>query len=137
MTSFNGFLFAAFFGGLFMLVRRVRQLGRPPKGLPPGPPTVPVLGNLHKLSLETGHKQMKAWADEYGPMYTIMMGPKHPVIVVSDERQVRDLLVKRGSNFSSRPDHYMSHNVLSGGLRVIFMVYFLLIYPTETKTPKS
>lgn len=122
MTSFNFFFFAALSGVLFILFRWIRQLGRLPKGLPPGPPTIPILGNLHQLSLETGHKQMKAWADQYGSMYTLMMGPKQPVIVVSTERQVKALLVKRGSNFSSRPDHYMAHEVLSGGLRVIFMV---------------
>lgn len=122
MPIFNLFLFVAVLGGLSLLIRRVRQLGRPPKGLPPGPSGLPIIGNLHQLSLEAGHKQMKKWAEEYGSMYTIMMGPSQPVIVVSDERQVKALLVKRGSNFSSRPDHYMAHNVLSGGLRVIFMV---------------
>lgn len=122
MMSFNAFFFAALSGVLFVLLRWIRQLGRLPKGLPPGPPTIPILGNLHQLSLETGHKQMKAWASQYGSMYTLMMGPRHPVIVVSSEKHVKALLVKRGSNFSSRPDHYMAHEVLSGGLRVIFMV---------------
>lgn len=122
MMSMDLFFLAAFSGVLFLSLRWIRQLGRLPKGLPPGPPTIPILGNLHQLSLETGHKQMKAWADQYGSMYTLMMGPKQPVIVVSSERQVKALLVKRGSNFSSRPDHYMAHEVLSGGLRVIFMV---------------
>ncbi|KAG8164286.1 hypothetical protein KVR01_006204 [Diaporthe batatas] len=123
MPGLNLLIPLALCAGLYLLVHRIRQLGRPPKGLPPGPPTLPVLGNIHQLSLETGHKQMTEWAKEYGSMYTLMMGPNQPVIVVSDEQKIRDLLVKRGSNFSSRPDHYMAHNVLSGSLRVIFMKY--------------
>jgi len=33
------------------LLARLLLVGRRPAGLPPGPPTVPVLGNIHQVDL--------------------------------------------------------------------------------------
>lgn len=39
-------------GALFMYgLVSVLRIGRRPKDLPPGPPTIPVLGNLHLVSI--------------------------------------------------------------------------------------
>ena len=49
MERFNTIaaLLAAFLAyGLFRLL----SIGRRPKDFPPGPPTVPVLGNIHQVS---------------------------------------------------------------------------------------
>lgn len=45
---------------------RLRNVGRRPKGLPPGPPTLPLLGNLHLIPAKDPHLQYKKWAEEYG-----------------------------------------------------------------------
>jgi hypothetical protein len=37
---------------LLYLLRRCLQIGRRPADLPPGPPTIPLLGNLHLVSIE-------------------------------------------------------------------------------------
>jgi len=42
-----GFALAA---ALALLLARCSQIGRRPKDFPPGPPTIPVLGNLHLVS---------------------------------------------------------------------------------------
>ena len=33
-----------------LLLRKLSKLGSRPKDLPPGPPTVPILGNIHQVS---------------------------------------------------------------------------------------
>ncbi len=40
---------AAVLGFLYTLVK-VSKVGSRAKGLPPGPPTIPILGNLHLVS---------------------------------------------------------------------------------------
>ncbi len=108
-------------GALMALARRFRGLGQRQKDYPPGPPTLPIIGNILQMPKEKGHLQFEKWGEEYGPMYSLILGGQ-TVIVISSEHAMRDLLEKRGAVYSSRPDSYLSHDVLSGGLRVVFMV---------------
>src|ERR1700722_4993481 len=68
----------------------------------PGPFQVPLIGRIHDLPREYMWVKLKEWADEYGPIYfTSMLGTK--LLVLSDEKVVEDLLVKRGKIYSDRP----------------------------------
>lgn len=49
-----------------LAVFRLRNIGRRPKGLPPGPPTLPLIGNLHLIPAKDPHHQFKKWSEEYG-----------------------------------------------------------------------
>lgn len=49
-----------------LLVVRLLQVGRRPKAFPPGPPTLPIVGNLHQIPEENVHDKFKLWAEEYG-----------------------------------------------------------------------
>lgn len=42
------------------------KVGRRPKDYPPGPPTLPLIGNLHLMPNKNGHLQFQKWAQEYG-----------------------------------------------------------------------
>lgn len=65
--------------------------------------------------------QFKKWADEYGPVYSLMLGSK-TMIVLSSDTAVKDLLDKRSAIYSDRMDLYMGQTLLSGGLRILMMV---------------
>lgn len=43
-------------------------------------------------------------------------------VVLSADYAVRDLIDKRGPIYSSRPDLYIAQHIVSGGLRILFMV---------------
>ncbi|KAI0197905.1 cytochrome P450 [Astrocystis sublimbata] len=94
--------------------------GRRPKDYPPGPPTVPLLGNLHLIATEKRHIQFEKWAREYGPIYSLILGTK-VMIVLNSDAAIKELIDRRGAIYASRPESYMAQDVLSGGLRVLFM----------------
>lgn len=49
-----------------------------------------------------------------------MLGTKVMVVLNSD-LAIKDLIDKRGAIYSSRPEAYIAQDILSGGLRVLFM----------------
>jgi hypothetical protein len=102
-----------------ILAYRVR-VGRRPAGYPPGPPTLPIIGNLHLMPKEKPHLQFQKWAEEYGPVYSLILGTK-VMVVLSSDQAIKDLLDKRSGIYSSRPDMYLGQ-IVSGGLRMLLMV---------------
>ncbi|KAJ8130366.1 hypothetical protein O1611_g3264 [Lasiodiplodia mahajangana] len=96
------------------------NIGSRPRHYPPGPPTLPLIGNLHQIPREKRHAQFAQWAREYGPIYSLILGTK-VMIVLNSDVAVRELVDKRGGIYSSRPDGYIAQDVLSGGLRVLLM----------------
>jgi hypothetical protein len=115
----------AFYVGLATLVLIVLQkyykVGHRPANYPPGPPTLPFIGNLHQIPQRNRHLQFEKWAHQYGPIFSLILGTK-VMIVLNSDLAIKDLLDKRGAIYSSRPEVYIGQNILSGGLRVLFMV---------------
>jgi len=103
------------------LLWQLSKIGRRPKDFPPGPPTLPLLGNLHQIPDHKRYLQFEKWAREYGPVFSLMLGTK-TMIVLNSDQAIKDLVDKRGAIYSSRPDAYIAQDILSGGLRVLFMV---------------
>lgn len=75
---------------------------------------------------KNGHLQFQKWAQEYGPVYSLVLGTK-VFVVLSSDQAIKDLLDKRSAIYSSRPEVYMGQEILSGGLRVLFMVIIFLV----------
>ena len=105
---------------LTLLIYRCSKIGTRPKGYPPGPPTLPLIGNLHQMPKEKAHLQFQKWAETYGPVYSLMLGTK-VMIVLNTDVAVKDLLDRRSSIYSSRPDMYIA-KIASGGLRFSLLV---------------
>lgn len=108
------------FACLLVLLYRLSRVGQRPKGLPPGPPTIPILGNIHLIPKEKPHLQFEKWAREYGPIYSVILGTK-VMIVLNTDQAIKDLLDKRSNIYSSRPEMYLGQ-IVSGGLRMLLMV---------------
>ncbi len=105
---------------LAIVLHRLSKIGRRPADYPPGPPTLPLIGNLHLMPKEKGHLQFQRWAEEYGPVYSLILGTK-VMIVLSSDQAIKDLLDKRSNIYSSRPDMYLGQ-VVSGNNRMLLMV---------------
>lgn len=67
------------------------------------------------------HLQFQRWAQEYGPVYSLILGTKTLVVLSSDEA-VKELLDRRSGIYSDRPELYIGQDLCSGGLRMLMMV---------------
>ncbi|KAL1646538.1 hypothetical protein SLS58_003124 [Diplodia intermedia] len=70
--------------------------------MPPGPPPLPFIGNKHQLPASQPWHQFAAWAETYGPIFTLWIG-RRPTVVISDPQLAAELLEKRSNKYSSRP----------------------------------
>ncbi|XP_046330039.2 cytochrome P450 2D26-like [Haliotis rufescens] len=85
---------------------------RRPPTLPPGPPLLPLLGNL--LSLDTDPRMtFRKLRRKYGDIYSIYIFNK-PVIVLNGYNTLKDALVKHADVFSSRPHSFLTDHLLGG-----------------------
>ncbi|KAI1487972.1 cytochrome P450 [Biscogniauxia mediterranea] len=103
------------------LCYKLSGVGHRPKGYPPGPPTLPLIGNLHLMPKEKVHLQLQKWAEEYGPIYSLILGTK-VMIVLSSDKTISDLLDKRSNIYSSRPEMYLT-SMIGGNSRMLLMEY--------------
>lgn len=70
--------------------------------LPPGPPRLPLIGNLHQAPKGTLWLTFQKWIDQYGPLVSVDFGGTN-IIIVGDFETARDLLDKRGNVYNGRP----------------------------------
>jgi Cytochrome P450 len=66
-------------------------------------------------------KQFQKWAEEYGPVYSLILGTKILIVLSSDEA-VKELLDRRSAIYSDRQDMYIGQTLCSDGLRMLMMV---------------
>ncbi|KAK6447166.1 hypothetical protein FP744_10003416 [Trichoderma asperellum] len=105
---------------LFGAIRKLNRIGRRPADFPPGPPTLPILGNIHQLPKSQGHLQFQKWAQEYGPVYSLILGTQ-VLIVLSNDVAIKELLDKRGGIHSDRLEMYIGQTLCSGGYRFLML----------------
>nr|UWY61445.1 cytochrome P450 43963 [Bufo gargarizans] len=73
--------------------------------LPPGPTSLPILGNCLQLSKGDIVKSLLKLSEKYGEVFTIYLGSR-PVIVVTGYKSVKEVYVDRGDDFLGRGDIY-------------------------------
>ncbi|ORY55870.1 cytochrome P450 [Pseudomassariella vexata] len=94
---------------------------------PPGPPTVPFLGNLHQMPLKKSFIQFTEWSRIYGShgLLGLQIGPSGKTVVLNNWKSVSELLDQRGAIYSSRPFLALVQYVLPppGDVHLAFMNY--------------
>ncbi|KAJ7312237.1 cytochrome P450 [Mycena albidolilacea] len=94
----------------FAIVLKVGSRG---KGLPPGPPTIPILGNAHIFPTEFPHHKFTEWARKYGGLFSLKIG-NDTVVVLTDAAAVKELMDKRSSTTADRPPSYVGLLITDG-----------------------
>ncbi|KAH8801444.1 cytochrome P450 [Xylogone sp. PMI_703] len=91
--------------------------------LPPGPPTIPFLGNLHQIPTTKAYLKFQEWSRRYGPIVSLKLGPGN-LIILNSPRVVRDLFDKRGAIYSSRaPNHIGAELITRDKTHLLLMPY--------------
>ncbi|THH28087.1 hypothetical protein EUX98_g6102 [Antrodiella citrinella] len=95
--------------GILLLVCVIRLLyyawartfsSTPP--VPPGPKPLPFIGNVHQLPVENQQKTFLEWGHRFGAVVHAKLFHS-PVIIINSLEVARDLMEKRGGNYSDRP----------------------------------
>ncbi|KAF9235567.1 cytochrome P450 [Melanogaster broomeanus] len=82
-----------------------------PYPLPPGPPGIPLIGNVTGMNQDAPWQTYSEWAKTYGDLiYTHVLG--NVIIIINSEKVARDFLENRSENYSDRP--YLVPSVLFG-----------------------
>ncbi|XP_014413279.1 cytochrome P450 2C23-like isoform X2 [Camelus ferus] len=69
--------------------------------LPPGPAPLPIIGNLMQLNLKDIPASLSKLAKQYGPVYTLHVGP-HLTVVLHGYKAVKEALIDQGDEFLGR-----------------------------------
>ncbi|TFK80623.1 cytochrome P450 [Polyporus arcularius HHB13444] len=90
--------------------------------MPPGPPGIPILGNIFDVPKNLPWLKFTLWKQKYGPMYSLNMAGQ-PIIVVNSHKITADLFDRRSNIYSDRPRFIMASEILTGGIFMIFSGY--------------
>ncbi|KAK6920620.1 Cytochrome P450, partial [Dillenia turbinata] len=113
---FNPFvLFLVLFFSAFLLLKLTNS-GK--YKLPPSPPRLPIIGNLHQLS-SVPHHSLRLLSDKYGPLLLIHMGQSQALVVSSPEI-VRDIMKTHDTIFANRQKTVAADVLFYGGNEVVF-----------------
>ena len=92
------------------------------KDLPPGPPRLPLIGNLHQAPDKVPWRTYAQWTKKYGSIFSLQYG-LNTVIMLGTHESARDLLEKRSNIYSGRPRFVMADDNVTRGRHILLMTY--------------
>lgn len=91
--------------------------------VPPGPPPLPLVGNLHQfLKAKSPYIFLKQLSDKYGPLMHMKLG-HIPVLVITSSKLAKQVLKTQDSVFCSRPKFIGQYKLAYNGLDIAFSPY--------------
>ncbi|KAF1831793.1 cytochrome P450 [Decorospora gaudefroyi] len=87
--------------------------------LPPGPPALPLIGNLHQAPTEAVWLTFQEWVKQYGNLVSVNFGGT-TIIIIGDYDTAKDLLDKRANIYSGRPRMVMLQELVCKNNHIAF-----------------
>jgi hypothetical protein len=119
MPFINPLLSLLFLLSFLYVFKRIESREKP--NLPPSPPKLPIIGNLHQLG-KFPHRSLQALSIEYGPLMFLNLGYM-PTLVVSSADIAREMLKTHDVVFSNRPKTTAADSLLYGCTDIVFSPY--------------
>ncbi|OKL55442.1 hypothetical protein UA08_09304 [Talaromyces atroroseus] len=92
------------------------------KNIPPGPPRLPILGNLHQFPSGSVISTFDKWHKKYGPIVGLSLGSQ-TLILLGNMEVAKELFGKRGRIYSSRPRMVMGNENLTQNKHTALLPY--------------
>ncbi|KAL3714738.1 hypothetical protein ACJRO7_006613 [Eucalyptus globulus] len=115
------FAWLALFLPLLLFLFSVKNSNNKKKNFPPGPPPLPIIGNLHQLG-HLPHQSLWKLSRRYGPVMLIRLGGV-PAIVASSPEAAREVLKTHDLDCCSRPRLVTTGRLTYDSLDVAFVEY--------------
>lgn len=106
---------------LLMIHLFVNNSRKRKSNLPPGPLTIPFIGNLHQLGTMP-HISLQSLADKYGPIIFLQLG-QIPTVVVSSARLAKEVLKTHDLALASRPQLFSAKYLFYNCTDIAFAPY--------------
>ncbi|XP_049630552.1 cytochrome P450 2J2-like isoform X7 [Suncus etruscus] len=84
-----------------------------PKNMPPGPPRLPILGNLFQLGFKEPHLQIQQVVKKYGNVICMKFGGMY-TIFITGLPLIKEALVHQDQHFINRPVLPMQNRIFKG-----------------------
>ncbi|XP_058068867.1 desmethyl-deoxy-podophyllotoxin synthase-like [Magnolia sinica] len=123
--SFSTLLFFTFLLFLFIMIMKKGRwptTQNPIPKLPPGPPKLPIIGNIHQLLGPLPHHILTDLARKYGPLMHLKLGHLS-TIVISSSRMAKEIMRTHDLNFAMRPKLLALEITAYGSTNVTFSPY--------------
>ncbi|XP_066451711.1 cytochrome P450 2C5-like [Eleutherodactylus coqui] len=88
------------------------------KNFPPGPKSLPIIGNILRLDMSKPHKTFMELSETYGPVFSVNIGMTKTVVLCGYET-IKDALINHADAFSDRPIVPVSYKLL-GNNGIVF-----------------
>ncbi|XP_057441028.1 cytochrome P450 71D10-like [Lotus japonicus] len=90
--------------------------------LPPGPWTLPLIGNIHQIAGSIPHHCFRNLANKYGDLMHLKLGEVSHIIVTSPEI-AKQVMKTHDLNFCDRPNFVMSTTLSYNATDIVFSPY--------------